>query len=293
MSEVFNHNMPENPLTLTIGNFEESIRLVGIESGDLVLFHIAADKLGPPKERCVWNSKTIIDVLEKIVGQEGTILIPSFSYSFCGEGEKFDPQTTLSKVGGVSNYIIRQGVNDQNTWKRSSDPLFSALGRGPLVEELFRDLPTTSFGNDCLFERLIKKHAKICLIGIDLSVLTAIHHLEFCCNVPYRFDKNFTGISVNNSQELKQTWTYFVRVYDPRTAANLTRLDCDAMNQGIIQRVSIGKSYISAFDLQDILNLAKQHIDRDVFSFIQEPIPLDELDRLIREDVEKSRGVNS
>jgi aminoglycoside 3-N-acetyltransferase len=293
MSEIFNNNTPENPLPLTIENFEKAIRLVGIESGDLVQFYIAADKLGRPQKRSIWNSKTILEILEKIVGTEGTILIPSFSYSFCGQGEKFDPQTTPSKVGGVSNYIIQQGVNDQNRWKRSIDPLFSTLGKGSLVEELFHDLPLTSFGKDCLFERLLKRHAKTCMIGAGYHTFTSLHYTEWSHGVPYRFDKIFNGIIVTNKRERECNWTYFVRAMDPRTVNDPNLIHKTSLELGLLKRIFIGDADISACVHAEVDPIFRKQLDKDIFSHIQEPVPLDELKRLIQDDIEKSQGVKN
>ena len=36
------------------------------------------------------------------------------------------------------------------------DPMMSICGIGPLVKELFYKLPFTTYGEDCLYERLLK-----------------------------------------------------------------------------------------------------------------------------------------
>jgi aminoglycoside 3-N-acetyltransferase len=291
MSDIFDNNTQENPFPLTIENFEKAIRMVGIGAGDLVQFYIAADKLGRPQKRSIWTSKVILETLEKIVGAEGTILIPSFSYSFCGEGEKFDPKTTPSKVGGISNYIIRQGVNGQNTWKRSIDPLFSVLGKGHLVDELFYDLPPTSFGKNCLFERLLNRHAKTCFIGIGYQIFTSVHYTEWSYGVPYRFDKIFNGLIVTDEGEKECKWIYYVRAMDPRTAADLNLIEKTSLELGLVKRVFIGDDHISACIHAEVDTILRKQLDKDIFSNIQEPIPLDELKRLIQDDLEKSKGV--
>jgi aminoglycoside 3-N-acetyltransferase len=270
--------------------------MVGIESGDLVQFYIAADKLGRPRKQPAWNSKTILEVLEKIIGTEGTILIPSFSYSFCGEGEKFDPQTTPSKVGGVSNYIIQiiqKGVNGQNVWKRSMDPLFSTLGKGSLIEELFHDLPPTSFGKDCLFERLLKRRAKTCMIGAGYHTFTSLHYTEWSHGVPYRFDKIFNGIIVTDEGEKECSWTYFVRAMDARTVNDPNLIQKTSLELGLLKRIYIGDAHISACVHAEVDPVFRKQLDRDIFSHIQEPIPLNELNRLIQDDIEKSKGTKN
>ncbi|MDR1478238.1 MAG: AAC(3) family N-acetyltransferase [Planctomycetaceae bacterium] len=274
-------------------DLRNAIHSVGITAGDLVMMHIGIERIGIPRElengkfpegKINAFYKEFVTILEEL----GTVLIPAFSYSFCGKQEIFDPKTTPSKVGGFSNYIIQQG-----RWKRSMDPLFSMLGWGKLIDELFMNLPQTSFGNNCLFARLLQHNAKVCYIGGLDNILTAFHHFEYLNKVPYRYEKNFHGIVVTNTSKEDQDWTYWVRVLDARTVPTTVSLERDLLNRGIMKRIFIGNSHISGFNLKDYFDAAQEYIDKDIFSFIQEPIPLGELNRLIQDDIEKSKGVKN
>ena len=46
---------------------------------------------------------------------------------------------------------------------------FSVAGLGPQAEQLLTQLPNTSYGNDCLYERLLKAGGKISGIGVGLG----------------------------------------------------------------------------------------------------------------------------
>jgi aminoglycoside 3-N-acetyltransferase len=278
--------------SFSFNDMNNAIQSIGVKRGNLLMTHIAFDKIGIPVEKGENKSiKSIKLILEEmlfdLVGETGTLLVPAFSYSFTGEKEKFDPKTTPSKVGGFSNYLIRQG-----RWKRSMDPLFSMLGSGPLVNELFANLPHTSFGHDCLFARALQHDVKVCYLGIG-NIVTAFHHFEYLHNVPYRFDKNFSGTVVTENNEEEQTWTYFVRVFDSRTVSCVDHFEKDLLKQGIMKRVFIGNSHISVFNLKDYFDTARIYLERDIFTFIQEPIPLDELKRLIQDDLEKTQGMKN
>ena len=265
----------------------DSLKHIGIQPDDLVLCHIGLDKIGLPTDQSEHGRpvEMLLELFSTVI-PDGTILVPAFSYSFCGKNEVFDPQTTRSDVGNFSNYIIKYGL-----WKRSLDPLFSFVGRGPLIDELFENIPNTSFGHGSVFDRLVRAKAKICQFGTS-GIVTAFHHFEWKNRVPYRFDKSFHGMMKTADGILPAEWTYYVRANDPRTCSDVTRLDHVALSEGVMKRVPIGHAHISAFDLNDYFEMAQKWYDKDPFCFIKEPIPLDELKRLIQEDKAKSRRVN-
>ena len=262
----------------------DALHEVGLQQDDLVLVHVALDKVGLPIDQSEHGRP--VEMLHKLfdtVIPSGTVLVPAFSYSFCGKDEVFNPKSTRSDVGGFSNYIIKN-----NLWQRSLDPLFSFVGRGPLIDELFADLPNTSFGHDSVFDRLTRYKTKVCQLGCE-GIITAIHQFERKMNVSYRFDKTFHGMMATATGISPVEWVYYVRVNDPRTVPDMTRLDQVALSKKVMTRVQIGQSSISAFDLNNYFDLAQQCYNQDPFCLIREPIPLDELERLIQEDKEKSQ----
>ena len=272
----------------------DALHEVGIQQNDLVCFHIALDRIGLPLDWTRYGNpdglllerpaEMLLELFSAVI-PTGTILVPAFSYSFCGKNEVFDPRSTRSDVGNLSNYIIKKSL-----WQRSLDPLFSYVGRGYLVDELFENIPNTSFGHDSVSARLVSAKTKVCQLGCE-GIITLIHHFEWINQAPYRFDKTFRGMMVTATDILPVEWIYYVRVNDPRTVPDLTRLDQIALSEGVMKRVPIGNSHISAFDLNDYFKVAQKCYDQDPFCLIKEPIPLEELEQLIREDKAKSQGV--
>ena len=57
-------------------------------------------------------------------------------------------------------------------------------------KKIFKNLPHTSYGKDCLFERLLKlKNLKILSLGLGTGWAPFFHYVENLANVPYRFKK--------------------------------------------------------------------------------------------------------
>ena len=68
--------------------------------------------------------------------------------------------------------------------------MVSVSGSRPLIKKIFKNLPYTSYGKDCLFERLLKlKNLKILSLGLGTGWAPFFHYVENLANVPYRFKK--------------------------------------------------------------------------------------------------------
>src|SRR6478672_6479065 len=73
---------------------------VGIESGDTVFVHFCGESLGALKDCDTPEEfhESIFKTLRSVVGNEGTILIPTYTFSFCNQ-EEFEIGKTPTKGG--------------------------------------------------------------------------------------------------------------------------------------------------------------------------------------------------
>jgi len=132
--------------------------------------------------------------LKKHLGSEGTIIVPTFTYSFRRE-EVFDVKKTPSSnnIGALSEYIR----NSENAI-RSLDPMFSMAAIGPRSNELMKKTSTACFGSGSIYERLFDTNIIFVAIGITYSTgLTGFIHLEKIATVPYRSDLILQGRTRN------------------------------------------------------------------------------------------------
>ena len=161
---------------------------VGLTEGDSVFVHSNLGFFGMPL-----GAKSGDDIcglfynaFKEVLGEGGTLLVPTFSYSFC-HGEFYDYRLTKSSCGMFPEYIRKSdGV------KRSLDPNFSVAAWGAL-KDYYTDNPVNeSFGKGSFWERLLKKDGKILCMNVDCGS-TFFHYAEKYNNVPYRYNKAFNG----------------------------------------------------------------------------------------------------
>ncbi len=240
-----------------------AFRSVGLEKGDVVFSHVGMSKLGHPKEVSEGLTKfdVIFGAMMEVIGQEGTLLAPVYTYSFC-EGEVFDPLETPSKVG-----YFGEALRKTKGAKRSLEPIFSVAGIGPKVDELFADLPHNCFGHGSILERLEKVNAKQCNIGVSLHFTSGSHYLEQMAKVPYRYLKVLPGYVKRGGELAKESWIYNVRVRGDFSYPNYERVEEDVLALGLCRRVHVGKGQINCIAFRDLYDFSRGKIAEDPWYF--------------------------
>ena len=193
-------------LSYSRSSFDDALRQAGVRPGDTLFVHVDLAALGDAEGATAAAARNALvrEALFDAVGPEGTILVPTYTFSFC-RGEKFDPETTTTAGGPWSPTAdFLEEFRQLPRAVRSRDPIHSVAGVGPRAKELLESVPPTCFGEGSVFHRLLVAGAKICTIGLGLEEATFRHHVEERVGVPYRFKKLFTGRLKTNGECEKQ-----------------------------------------------------------------------------------------
>jgi aminoglycoside 3-N-acetyltransferase len=132
-------------------------------------------------------------VFKKLVGKNGNIIVPSFSYSWGRDNKKkvFDLTTTQSKTGLFSEYIRRK----RNVC-RTNDPMFSFLIYGKNKKYL-KKIKNDSFGQNSLFSKINNDKTKLISFGLEKFDPTFVHFVE------QYFDKEIKKIKYRKIYKFK------------------------------------------------------------------------------------------
>ena len=241
------------------------LRLTGIGLGDVVFFQVSHRRLGIAD--CGSSTREICDLLYsamlEAIGPKGTMLLPAFTLSF-QRNEEFDPQTTRSIQGDWSSSLeFLEYFRRLPGVVRSADPNHSVAGLGPQAEKLLTRLPNTSFGKDCLYERLEKSGGKICGIGVGLAEAPFLHYVEETVGVPFRYKKLFTGCIGQDGQRSKQGWISNVPIQTANGLPDGTRLENIARTEGRCRVAGVGMGEIVSIGCRSFQELISREIARD------------------------------
>ncbi len=238
---------------------------VGIAPGDKVMLHVdalAAAQFPPmPQED---RLDALIDALEAALGPEGTLVMPTFTYSFT-RGEVYDPLVSPSQVGLVTERFRRRpGV------LRSADPLFSVAAKGPQAALLTQADPGQCFGPDSFFARLYGLGGKIACLGCTLQVVTFLHYVERCHGVGYRFDKEFSGQVAGPQGLAPARVVYFARDLERDSESVLAPLHQRLEAAGLLGRTSLGRVGLICVTCHDFFDQARALLDERPLALIKE-----------------------
>jgi aminopeptidase-like protein/aminoglycoside N3'-acetyltransferase len=241
------------------------LRDVGLQPGDVVFLHVCADNLGSlqgsdsPESRCEALLAALIDV----VGQHGTLLVPTYTFSFC-KREQFDLQATPTEGGPWSTLVeFLEYFRRLPGTVRSADPIHSVAGRGPRAKELLADVAPTCFGRDSVFDRLHRINGKICMLGVGLYEASFQHHVEEMCGVPFRYKKLFTGHISDRGVERKTGWVYNVRLLSDNSTPDECRLEQKARLNGVCRAARVGRGELLAVEALPYYDLIAAELARD------------------------------
>ena len=188
----------------------------------------------------------------KVIGDAGTMINPTFSYSFC-KGEKFDPKNTPSDCGLFSNLSL----TDKEAI-RSEDANFSVVAIGKNAKYFTENPAKYSFGKDSFWERFLNKNGKI-IFNHSITEKVFYHYVN---------DKQ-----KNNTLEIEK----FTK---------------KALEAGIVRSANLGRGKIDLILSNDILKLAKKEIKKDPAFLINNETPEFELKSLINDYFDRLWPIN-
>ena len=235
---------------VSFADIVRALQSAGVRSGDVVMVHSSLFQLGRPADLTNRNAvpDAFVQAFNQVLGPDGTLLVPTFTYSFCG-AETFNVQTSPTRMG-----VLAERVRQHADSIRSVQPLFSAAGFGARAREVIEDVGKSSFGKDSVFDRLHRMGSgKYLVLGEDLWVLTAIHHIEQAFGVPYRYLKEFTGTIVDGDRTYTDTFDYLVRNLDLKAKSCLHEVFADHLRRaGKLQETTLGGGFVRTVNEVDL-----------------------------------------
>ena len=152
----------------------------------------------------------LLDNFQEAIGEEGTLLIPTYNWGFC-QGKAFDYKKTPSKTGAIGNAALRR-----KDFTRTKHPIYSFAVWGKDAVKLAEMDNIESFGPDSPFAYLEQVDAKNVFIGASLrNSFTYIHYIEQKLKAPYRFSKVFRSHYIDQDKvDTVRDYSMYVRDLD-------------------------------------------------------------------------------
>lgn len=191
----------------------------GIEKGDIlyIISDITKIALEFARKKQRFDMNRFIDSIIEAVGDEGCIIFPTYNWDF-RDGLPFDYNNTPSHMGSLTQCALKR-----KDFKRTRHPIHSCAVWGKYKDYLTSIDPIGSFDEDSIFGFMHKKKAKAVAIGIEsMQGMTFIHYGEQKIGVPFREDKDYTNIYIDENG-VKEERTY--KMYTIRKDFKIEKID--------------------------------------------------------------------
>ena len=243
----------------------KTLERLGVKQADTLLVHSSLFALGLPSDNIVNLDEFYYKALREYVGEQGTLIFPAFTYSYC-KGQSFDIKNTQSAVSSLANYCIHKHIG-----YRSADALFSYIIDG-------LDAPNLKFSNVCfdiedgIAGYMLDKNARVLMLGVGFAWLTAFYSVDQKLKVPYRFFKEFKGTTVYDTHECESSFYYFCRALCDNTVNNNDTIDTTLAQHGDkTMTVTLGRGSVSSALLSDLFFIFESYVKQDPWYFLQGP----------------------
>lgn len=208
-----------------------------IEKGDILFLHSNIGFFG--RAEGVADKESLcgmfFDALMQRMGCKGTVVVPSFTYSF-PRRQTFELSLEAPEMG-----LFAEWIRQRPEARRSLDPSYSVAAIGDKADLLTEDAPQNSFSKAGFFGRFAHENGLILNLNFDAGS-TFLHYLEREMDVPYRFDKTFEGVIRNDGMETLCENTIYVRyLSSDLTAPAFEPFHREATERGYFKTQPLGR----------------------------------------------------
>jgi len=158
----------------------DDLRKTGVREGDCLIVHSSFKALGLSDALPVDAVRTLIEA----VGEDGTIMTPTFTYSYSGiwNVKPFNPQITPGRFMGVLSETLRLYPGAL----RSASPTYSVAAYGKYAGQITDGKEKCGgLGVGSSYEEAYNLGARILLLGVGNNRNSMIHYAEVASGLPY------------------------------------------------------------------------------------------------------------
>ncbi len=233
---------------------------IGLGAGDSVLLHTSLRRVG----RMQSGPETLLNAIREVLGTEGTLLVPTFTFAHSDPAGWHNPPKTLEALVLARESIplfnpdtspthtewigyFPEFVRKQPGAFRSSHPIVSFAALGKNAEFLTRNAPFHfPLGENSPLARLHQIDGKILLLGVSHKSNSSLHLAEFWADVPY----------INRSATLKTTPdTWSVMKGSPECSEGFVKIEPLAIQSRLVKRGVVGDAPSQLMSQRQLVSL--------------------------------------
>jgi aminoglycoside 3-N-acetyltransferase len=212
--------------------------------------------------------KFFLNIFKKLVGKNGNIVVPSFSYSW-GKDKKnkiFDTKKSPCLTGAFPNFF-----KSLKNVKRTLDPNFSCLIYGKDKNKL-ASVGNNSFGKNSIYEKLHNKNTKLVSFGLKTFDPTFVHYVEQFYDenidkIGYRYLKKNKGTITNKNKKYSKIFYCFLRNLKAKRVYSDQNIKRIMKKNKQLTSINILNNQIYICNAQNFFNTGIEEMSKNKFLF--------------------------
>ncbi|MDC7218208.1 MAG: AAC(3) family N-acetyltransferase [Spirochaetales bacterium] len=255
----------------TIDDIKKAYIEAGVTEGRVVLLKTDLRYLGPSEitkrsQILAAHYNALADIIDLT---KGTIVVSTASDSLYNTDTPFDPATTPSERGILTEYIRTSPGS-----VRSFHPFISYTAIGAHAEQICCDVTRHGYGLESPKDRMFKLDALYLSVGLEPRwTCSYVHHMEQLMGVPYRYTKEFEHPVVRDGKIVKELFYSFLYYYDIDLDRNINvNLFKHFSEMGFnINEASLGTGKVYGYDLVDFHNTCCDFFKKNIYGWLTTP----------------------
>ena len=256
--------------TVLKSEIADALRSVGLQSGDAVMVHTSLGKIG----YVCGGAQAVIEALIEVVGQEGTVMMPSQSW------KNLDPETGVHWDADESDWqsirdhwpAYNKAITPTNTmgavaemfrsWPgaiRSDHPARSFAAWGKHAEYLTKNHDLSDiFGETSPLAKFYKLDGKVLLIGVGYDKNTSLHLADVRAEYPGKHTSvEHSAVLENGRRVWKAYETLFVDGED------FTAIGAAFEAARPVKKAPVGQTELSLMRQRELVDFAVEWIEKN------------------------------
>lgn len=207
-------------------------------------------------------------VLRELLGEEGTLIVPTHSFSICNTDTPFDVEKTPSETGAFSEFVRRQPGA-----MRQYHAFSSRVALGAEAESICGDCSSHAYGHHSPFARMIERDALFISVGMPAAHSASIvHQAEFVMGVPYRFTKEFEHPVIEKGVMSKRVFYLYVIHHGVDVIRDKNRkIFAEFDRRFELKAETLGLGRMEAFGMRDFMTATTDLMRDDPYVWLESP----------------------
>lgn len=201
--------------------------------------------------------------------EQGTLVVSTPSASLCNTDKPFDPRTTPSELGVLTEYLRKKPGA-----VRSFHPFTSYTALGAQAEQICGRVARHAFGPETPVARMCERDTLCVSVGLHPRfTCSEVHHAEMLMGVPYRYTKEFIHPVVRENQVANEPFYMYVwyRQCQIRRNKNVRIFEHFAAKGHQVSEAGLGRGQVFSYHMAQLVDSTKELLRDDIYAWLQEP----------------------